>query len=254
LGFAGYLIFSGPDPVPEKSQAEQPAKPPVLESLALQPGSMELQAGQSRKFMIEARPAQASAQVRWESADPSIASVQNGEVYANRPGSTTIRAISLEKSGIAGSAEVTVAAAALPEPQPQPKLPTGERPKPDPKPNPEKQPGPGAQTNLAGQAQGAGQSQAGGQNTTTNAGTGQAGGQTPAQNLSGFKSILTVTSAPPFAEVIVDGRFVGTTPVKDKELSAGRHKIQISHRSFPTIDTVVTLGPGEKTLRFRLFK
>ena len=68
------------------------------------------------------------------------------------------------------------------------------------------------------------------------------------------KAILTVTSAPPFAEVIVDGRFMGTTPVKDKELAPGKHKVQISHRSFPTIDTVVYLGAGEKTLRFRLFR
>ena len=76
----------------------------------------------------------------------------------------------------------------------------------------------------------------------------------PEKQLAGFKSLLTVTSAPPFAEVIVDGRFIGTTPVKDKELPAGKHKIQVSHRSFPPIDTVVNLGPGEKVLRFRLFK
>ena len=68
------------------------------------------------------------------------------------------------------------------------------------------------------------------------------------------KAILTITSAPPFAEVIVDGRFLGTTPVKEKELPVGKHKIQVQHRSFPSMDTVVNLGPGEKTIRFRLFR
>ena len=79
---------------------------------------------------------------------------------------------------------------------------------------------------------------------------GQAREEKPASN----KAILTITSAPPFAEVIVDGRFMGTTPVKDKELAPGRHKLQITHRSFPPVDTVIVLGPGEKSLRFRLFK
>jgi hypothetical protein len=68
------------------------------------------------------------------------------------------------------------------------------------------------------------------------------------------KTFLTVTSAPPFAEVIVDGRFMGNTPVKDKELPPGRHKLTVTHRSFPPVDTVVNLRPGERTLRFRLFK
>ena len=52
----------------------------------------------------------------------------------------------------------------------------------------------------------------------------------------------------------MDGRFLGTTPIKDKELAPGRHKIQITHRSFPSMDTVVNLAPGEKTIRFRLFR
>jgi hypothetical protein len=76
----------------------------------------------------------------------------------------------------------------------------------------------------------------------------------PTEKPPANKAILTITSAPPFAEVIVDGRFMGTTPVKGKEIPPGKHKLQITHRSFPPVDTVVNLGPGEKTLRFRLFK
>jgi serine/threonine protein kinase len=238
LGTAAFMVLR-PGPAPEPIHQELPKPPPVVASVSLQPASMELQAGQKRRFMAEVQPPGASAMVRWESSDPGVASVQDGEVWANKPGAAVIRAISVEDANKQASAEITVSGT-TPEPQP---LPT-----PQPRPEPHPRPHPIADDHHT--------------DTTTNGtpapnGNGDASDQTPKTDpnrLAGFKSLLTVTTAPPFAEVIVDGRFVGTTPVKDKELTAGKHKIQISHRSFPEIDTVVNLGPGEKTLRFRLFK
>jgi serine/threonine protein kinase len=238
LGAAAFLVFKK-EPAPEPApHTEQPKPPPAVAAVTLQPSSMELQAGQKRRFMADVQPPGASAMVRWESTDPSIASVQDGEVWANKPGAATIRAVSLEDASKQASAEITVSG-------------TAPVPRPDPMPQPRPEPHPIHPKNVADNH--ADQSQ----QTTPPEGSGDATEQTPKpepNRLAGFKSLLTVTTAPPFAEVIVDGRFVGTTPVKDKELTAGKHKIQISHRSFPPIDTTVTLGPGEKTLRFRLFK
>jgi hypothetical protein len=155
--------------------------------------------------------------------------------------------------GKQATAEVVVMAAqSEPTPQPRPD------PKQDVRPNPNKN-GTGDQRADINKGKQDGKGETDPKGTTEPGGNGN-GSTTPpdeggkTDRLSGFKAILTVTTAPPFAEVIVDGRFVGTTPVKDKELTAGKHKIQISHRSFPPIDTTVNLGPGEKTIRFRLFK
>jgi serine/threonine-protein kinase len=193
-------------------------------SVALQPGAMELQAGQKRKFLLDVQPAGAPAGVRWESADPSIASVQDGEVWGQKPGQTTIRAISLQDSSKQGVAEIVVAGAqavaANPEPDPM---------KPKSRPVPEN---PGARD-------------PGSASTATD--------KPAADKPASGKAFLTIVSAPPFAEVIVDGKFMGTTPVKGKELAPGKHKLFITHRSFPSIDTTINLGPGEKSLRFRLF-
>ncbi len=241
LGAAVFLVMQK-EPGPEtKTHVEPPNPQPVVASVTLQPSSMELQAGQKRRFMADVQPPGASALVRWESADPGVASVQDGEVWANKPGSTVIRAVSVEDGSKQASAEITVSGAS-PEPRPEPTA----QPRPETRPV---HPRPIADALHPDQSNETAPPPDGGGDVS--------GGQTPKpenNRLAGFKSLLTVTTAPPFAEVIVDGRFVGTTPVKDKELTAGKHKIQISHRSFPPIDTVVTLGPGEKTLRFRLFK
>jgi serine/threonine protein kinase len=61
---------------------------------------------------------------------------------------------------------------------------------------------------------------------------------------------LTVLSAPPFAEVFIDGLFIGATPTKNKSVKAGRHRVLISHRRFVSIDTQMTFKPGELKLKF----
>jgi hypothetical protein len=224
--------------------SDKPAPQPVavsndVASVSLQPASMELQAGQKRKFILAVLPANAPAGVIWESADPSIAAVQDGEVWGQKPGQTTIKAISTQDQTKVGSADVIVSGATVVASEPTP-----------------------THTDHVVHA---GTSHT---NTNTNSNANANNNPTPGGSDNGddgepprtvekppaTKAILTVTSAPPFAEVIVDGRFIGTTPVKDKELPVGKHKVQITHRSFPEIDTVVVLGVGEKTLRFRLFR
>lgn len=64
---------------------------------------------------------------------------------------------------------------------------------------------------------------------------------------------LTIISAPPFAEVFLDGRFLGNTPLKNQSVPYGRHRLQVSHRRFKAMDTVINLRSKEQTLRFRLF-
>ena len=233
LGAALFLVL-GHGPAAEKPVAAEPkpvAHNPDVASVTLQPASMELQAGQKRKFIVEVQPADAPADVRWESADPSIASVQDGEIWGQKAGQTTIRAISLKDAGKLGSADVIVSPLPNPNPKPEPGPKNTNAGKNNPTPNPF--PGRGGALDE------------GGEGSAENP---------PAEKPPANKVLLTITSAPPFAEVIVDGRFMGTTPVKDKELAPGRHKLSITHRSFPEVDTVVNLSAGEKTLRFRLFK
>ncbi|MDQ3001480.1 MAG: protein kinase [Fibrobacterota bacterium] len=225
-----------------KNAAAKSPKAMSVEKVSLQPGSMELQAGQKRRFIVEIEPHEAPANVRWESDDASVANVQEGEVWAQRPGQTTIRAISMQDATKQGSAEVIVSGAVvadadyLEKPVDRPIVKPVKEPAPIVKPSP---------VNQAKTPPTEGEDGKVSKNLVTDK---------PAEKPAPVKAFLTISSAPPFAEVIVDGRFMGTTPVKDKELNPGRHKLQITHRNFPPVDTVINLGPGEKKIHFRLFR
>ncbi|MEO7424596.1 MAG: protein kinase [Fibrobacteria bacterium] len=221
LAAAVYLVIPKPSPVPKPPIEDKKLPPPIPDvvSVSIQPLAMELEAGQKRKFMVQVSPANASGQIRWESTDPTIAFVQDGEVWGQKAGQTTIRAISLQDSSKQAAADIIVSLPPVIPPKyngdgviPRHKQIDGEK-----------------------------------ENDET------AAAEDSAKKAAANKSLLTITSAPPFAEVIIDGRFMGTTPVKDKEVPPGRHKLTVSHRSFPPFDTVINLAPGEKSLRFRLF-
>jgi hypothetical protein len=228
LAAAVLVVVTGgrEEPAPKAPKTAEQLKPaaPKVESVVLQPASMELHAGQARRFLAQVQPAGAPKGIRWESSNPSVAAVVEGEVSAVNPGLATIRAISAEDGSKVGSAEVTVAAAPRPEPSPDP------RPRPQPRP----QPGPDPRPSMKNPA--------------------PATVPEPAGKPQASKAVVTITSAPPFAEVIVGSTFLGTTPVKNKELPVGKHRVQVIHRSFPPLDTVINLGPGPKTFRFRLFR
>lgn len=218
----------------------------MVQSISLQPGSMELTKNQSRKILVDVQPQTASNNVRWQSSDVAIATVQDGDVTGVAPGKAIIKAISMQDSTKVGLAEVTVnnpvAEAAsnsvtTPTIQNQSKVTTTKlNPKLNAKPDETHE----EENKL---------SQDFAKSDNEKPAVEKPVAEKPASN----KGLLTVTSAPPFAEVIVDGRFAGTTPVKEKELSFGKHKIQVTHRSFPDIDTTIIIGAGQKTLHFRLF-
>ena len=62
---------------------------------------------------------------------------------------------------------------------------------------------------------------------------------------------LTLESSPPFAEVYVEGEFLGVTPLIHLSLPAGEHRFSLYHKGQQT-DTVLSLSPGNQTLRIVL--
>jgi len=57
-----------------------------------------------------------------------------------------------------------------------------------------------------------------------------------------------VVSSMPWAELYVDGRLVGNTPVTDLRLPAGQHRLRLERAGFRPHEEVVNLAPGQ-TLR-----
>lgn len=54
-----------------------------------------------------------------------------------------------------------------------------------------------------------------------------------------------VVSSVPWAELYVDGRLVGNTPVADLRLPAGRHRLRLQRAGFRPYEDVVNLAPGQ---------
>ncbi|HJS44306.1 MAG TPA: protein kinase [Gemmatimonadales bacterium] len=56
---------------------------------------------------------------------------------------------------------------------------------------------------------------------------------------------VIVVSSVPWAELYVDGRLVGNTPVMDLRLKAGRHRLRLQRAGFRPYEDVVNLAPGQ---------
>jgi hypothetical protein len=67
-------------------------------------------------------------------------------------------------------------------------------------------------------------------------------------------STLLLQSSPPFAEVFIDGRFIGLTPVKVDALVSGRHRIVLKGKHSPVFDTLLNLRPGAQVYKFMIDK
>lgn len=63
---------------------------------------------------------------------------------------------------------------------------------------------------------------------------------------------LRVLSSPPFAELFLDGRSLGVTPLDLAAVAAGPHRLSLKAPGGASLDTVLDLAPGRRTLRFRL--
>ena len=98
---------------------------PVAE-LKLSPTSVSLEEGKSTSVKATIRPNDAKNKtLSWTSSDDGIATVSNGTIRANKPGSCKITATTTDGSGI--SASVSVNVTKKPEP-PKPKPPTTSKP------------------------------------------------------------------------------------------------------------------------------
>ena len=70
--------------------------------------------------------------------------------------------------------------------------------------------------------------------------------------ISAETGMLVVQSAPPFAQVFLDGNEVGVAPVTLANLSPGLHRLLVKGRSGAPLDTVLKVQPGRRVLRVRL--
>lgn len=89
-----------------------------LQSLSLDPSSMELLVGESRALTVVPTPAEANAEVEWSVSDPSVVSLSNGTVTAVGEGTATVTATSKENPEVKAAATVTVKSPIV-DPDPQ---------------------------------------------------------------------------------------------------------------------------------------
>jgi hypothetical protein len=76
-------------------------------------------------------------------------------------------------------------------------------------------------------------------------------GATPGAPHAGTGSLL-IQSSPPFAEVYLDGRSRGVTPVRLAGLALGPHRLLVQGRSGRPVDTLLQVATGKRIVRVRL--
>ncbi len=67
-------------------------------------------------------------------------------------------------------------------------------------------------------------------------------------------ALITVQSAPPFAEVFLDGYSLGRTPLEGKECPSGKHRLILKSGYGTNVDTLLTLKPGAQTFKFTIME
>jgi hypothetical protein len=60
---------------------------------------------------------------------------------------------------------------------------------------------------------------------------------------------MDIGSEPAFAYVKIDGVAVGPTPLFDREVSPGKHRIQVSREGFGSKSFTIDLRPGDRIRR-----
>lgn len=213
-------------PKANEAKASSPmAAPPALK---LEPNALELKVGETRSPALQGLPNDSTATLSWTSSAPNVAVWQDRQILAKAPGQAVLR-ILWQSQGLSAeaSANVTVLAnASTPAAPSSPSTAT-------------------SQPQIQGAAAASNHSEANGAKPPVTA------SKIDSVVQASGPSVLNITSAPPFAEVFLDGRYLGATPLKGKSVSSGRHKLLISHRRFASIDTVLRLTPGPVSLKFR---
>jgi len=67
-------------------------------------------------------------------------------------------------------------------------------------------------------------------------------------------SLLTIQSVPPFAEVFLDGKLLGRTPMQQKSYPAGEYRLTLRPKLGAGVDTLIQLKPGIQSFKFVLMK
>ena len=66
-------------------------------------------------------------------------------------------------------------------------------------------------------------------------------------------AFISVESSPPYSDVFLDGRSLGTTPLEEVPVQAGKHKIRIVDQSGKLhLDTLVQIVPGRSSHYFQI--
>jgi hypothetical protein len=70
-----------------------------------------------------------------------------------------------------------------------------------------------------------------------------------ASDVAGQKCLVDIGSEPAFAYVKIDGVPVGPTPLFDREVSPGKHRIQVSREGFGSKSFTIDVRPGDRIRR-----
>jgi len=67
-------------------------------------------------------------------------------------------------------------------------------------------------------------------------------------------ALLTIQSVPPFAEVFLDGKLLGRTPMEQKSYPAGEYRLTLRPKLGGGVDTLIRIKPGIQSFKFVLMK
>jgi eukaryotic-like serine/threonine-protein kinase len=70
----------------------------------------------------------------------------------------------------------------------------------------------------------------------------------------GGSSLLTIESVPPFAEIFLNGRTLGRTPMEGKQIPSGHYRLAVKSQIGRSVDTSVWIKPGSQSFRFVFFQ
>ncbi len=67
-------------------------------------------------------------------------------------------------------------------------------------------------------------------------------------------TLITVQSAPPFAEVFLDGKLLGRTPLERQPFPPGKYRLEVRPKLGSGVDTVIQVNPGIQSFKFVLME
>ena len=68
------------------------------------------------------------------------------------------------------------------------------------------------------------------------------------------QAFLTIQTVPPFAEVFLNGKLLGRTPMEQKSCPAGDYRLTLKPKLGTGVDTLIRIEPGIQSFKFVLMK